>query len=95
MLFILSAWMYYAFNMKDPYYNKQVSKFYRICSSYYFWTNLMLILSQILQQFNFNGGLVAWIGGLPFIAIIIIFEKKSSIDTLFSSNLKFRSGEEL
>jgi hypothetical protein len=33
----------------------------------------MLMVSQLLQQFDFNGGLVAWLGGLPFIGIIIIF----------------------
>lgn len=95
MLFVLSAWLYWAYNIQDPYYDKNVSKFFRICSSYYFWTNLMLMVSQILQGFDFNGGLVAWLGGLPFIGIIIIFEKKSNIDKLFSSDLKFRSGEEL
>lgn len=95
MLFLLSGWLYWAYNIQDPYYDKKVSKFFRICSSYYFWTNLMLMVSQVLYGFNFNGGLVAWLGGLPFIGIIIIFEKKSNIDKLFSSDLKFRSGEDL
>lgn len=64
-------------------------------SSYYFWTNFMLLMSQVLKATGFNGGLVIWLSGLPFIGIIIIFERKSNIDKLFSSNLKFKSGEEL
>lgn len=81
--------------MNDPFYEKKVSKFFRIVSSYYFWTNFMLLASQILSPLGFNGGLVIWISGLPFIGIIIAFEHRSSIDQLFSFNLKFKSGEQL
>ncbi len=42
-----------------------------------------------------NGGIVEWLGGLPFIGIIIVYGKQSNIEKLFSSNLKFRSGKEL
>lgn len=59
--------------MKDPFYNKKASKFFRIVSSYYFWTNTMLLVSQLLGPLGFNGGLVIWISGLPFIGIIIGF----------------------
>lgn len=44
---------------------------------------------------GFKDGLVIWSCGILFIGITIIFERKSNIDTLFSSNLKFKSGEEL
>ena len=81
--------------MNDPFYNKKVSKFFRLMSSYYFWTNFMLLASQVLSLTGFNGGLVIWLSGLPFIGVIIIFDQKSNINKLFSSNLKFKSGEEL
>ena len=95
MLFFLSGWLYWTYNMNDPFYNKKVSKFFRLMSSYYFWTNFMLLGSQILKLTGFNGGLVIWMSGLPFIGVIIIFERKSNINELFSSNLKFKSGEQL
>lgn len=95
MLFILSGWLYWTYNMNDPFYNKKVSKFFRLMSSYYFWTNFMLLASQVLSLTGFNGGLVIWLSGLPFIGVIIIFDQKSNINKLFSSNLKFKSGEEL
>lgn len=95
MLFCLSGWLYWTYNMNDPFYNKKASKFFRIVSSYYFWTNFMLMVSQLLSPLGFNGGLVIWISGLPFIGAIITFEHKSNIDQLFSSNLKFKSGREL
>lgn len=53
------------------------------------------MVSQILQLYDFNGGLVIWLGGLPFLFIIILFQRKSNIGKLFSSNLKFRNGDEL
>lgn len=52
----------------------------------------MLLASQLLNSSGYNGGLVIWISGLPFIGIIIGFEHKSNIDQLFSFNLKFKSG---
>ena len=55
----------------------------------------MLMVSQLLKPVGFNGGLAIWISGLPFIGVVIIFEHKSNIDQLFSSNLKFKSGREL
>lgn len=33
----------------------------------------MLLVSQLLGPLGFNGGLVIWISGLPFIGIIIGF----------------------
>ena len=95
ILFVLSSWMFYEYSANDPYYNSSVSRFFRICSSYYFWTNFMLILSQFLEMFSFTGGLVAWIGGLPFIAIIIFFGRRNTTESISSSNLKFKSGEQL
>ena len=92
MLFVLSGWLYVKYNFYEPYYNKSASKFFRIISTYYFWTNLMLMISQLLLGFDFQGCLVIWICGLPFIGISIVFQKKSNINKLFSSNLKFRSG---
>ena len=93
MLFVLSGWLYSTYNITQPYYNKKASKFFRILSTYYFWTNLMLIISEILRPIGFKDGLVIWTCGIIFIGISIVFERKSNIDTLFSSSLKFKSGE--
>lgn len=44
---------------------------------------------------GFNGGLIAWLIGLPFIVTIMLTTKKSRIETLVSSQAKFKSGEEI
>lgn len=40
----------------------------------------MLLISLVLLNTNFNGGLIAWIIGLPFIGLIMVSERKSNID---------------
>lgn len=94
-MFLLSFWNFWCYAIKQPYYSKSASKFYKICSTYYFWTTLMLIVGQILGPYGFDGALVVWVSGLPFFAIIIYYESASDINTLFSSNLKFKTGEQL
>ena len=89
----MSAWLYWIYNIEDPYYNENIGKFYKIVSTYYLWTNSMLMISLVLYNTEFNGGLIAWILGLPFIGLIMLSEKKSHIETLVRSDVKFRSGE--
>ncbi len=95
LLLSLSGWLFYAYNLRSPFYNKAVSAFYRIATSYFFYTNLMLFVSLALRGTGFTGGLVAWAAGLPFIFLYFCFEKKSNISNLSESNMKFGSAEEV
>ncbi|EGR33143.1 PAS domain S-box family protein [Ichthyophthirius multifiliis] len=95
LLFFLSLGLHSVYNMGDPYYDEEVGKFYKVVTTYYLWTNFNLLLSQILSGTSFNGGLISWLIGLPFIVLIMITEKKSRIDTLIRSQMKFRSGEQI
>ena len=51
MLFVLGLWMYSIYNIRQPFYNINASKFFRICCSYYFWTTFMLLVSQFMFAF--------------------------------------------
>ena len=77
--------MFWAYNFEEPYYDKEVGKFFNIITTYYMWTNTMLLISRIFYSTSFNGGLIVWVLGLPFIAMIMVLEKKSRIDTLIRS----------
>lgn len=55
----------------------------------------MMFVSQLLDFSGFNGAFIVWISGLPFIGLIIGFERKSDINDLFNSNLRFKSGIEM
>ena len=47
----------------------------------------------MLYDTDFNGSLIAWIIGLPFIISIILLDKKTKIDNLIMK--QFRNGEEV
>lgn len=95
IIFVLSFWQFWYYAIKKPYYSKVATKFFKICSTYYFWTALMLMVGQMLQGYGFNGSLLVWISGLPFFAIIIFYDGTIKGETLHSNNLKFKTGEEL
>ena len=95
ILFLLAFWQFWCYTIKKPYYSKVATKFFRICSTYYFWTALMLMLGQLLQSYGFTGALIIWISGLPFFAVVIYFDETIRGESLHSNNLKFKTGEEL
>jgi hypothetical protein len=94
LMFFPALWLFSYYHYEQPYYSRKVNKLFRIFSAYYFWTVGMQSMSQLLLllDFNFQGSLVIWFCGLPFIGFSIAFENKSNIDNLFSSNLKFKTG---
>lgn len=83
--FILACWLFKVYNVDDPYYDWEVGLFYNIISTYYLWTCSWLVICKILETTSFNGGLIAWLLGLPFIVSIMLSTKKSKIDMLLRS----------
>jgi hypothetical protein len=71
LLLVLSLWMWSVYNLEDCYYDKELDTYYKIVSTYYFWVNLMLFISFLLGGTGFNGGLIAYMVGLPFISNIL------------------------
>ena len=95
VIFLLAFWQFWCYAVKNPHYSKTASKFFKTCSTYYFWTALMLFVGQVLGGYGFDGALVIWMSGLPFFALIIYFDNAADLPALFASNLKFKSGEQL
>jgi len=73
-MFLLSFWQFWCYTIRKPYYSKIASKFFKICSTYYFWTAFMLLVGLLLSNYNFNGAVLIWMGGLPFFALIIYYD---------------------
>ena len=95
ILFLLALWQFYCYCIRQPYYSPTATKFFKICATYYFWTALMLFVGQILGPYGFDGALVLWISGLPFFALVILFEGTSQTGALFTATLKFKTGTQL
>lgn len=47
-MLVLSFWQFWCYSIKKPYYSKTATKFFKICSTYYFWTTFMLFVGQVL-----------------------------------------------
>ena len=94
-LFIMSLANFYVYNFTEIFYKSKTAKFFQICSTLYFWANLMLFLSMVLSSTGFTGCLVAYMIGAPLIFSIMYYNKKSRINTLLLAQKKFTSGEEL
>lgn len=94
-LFVMSLANYYVYNFTEIFYRSRTANFFQICSTLYFWTNLMLFLSMVLSSTGFTGCLVAYMFGIPLIFFILSYRKKSRINTLLLAQKKFTSGEEL
>ncbi|EAR82220.2 PAS domain S-box protein (macronuclear) [Tetrahymena thermophila SB210] len=95
LTFVLSCALFWAYNFEEPYYDKEVGTFFNIVTTYYLWTNTMLVISLIFYETSFNGGLIIWILGLPFIILIMLTKRQSKIKTLIDSQMKFKSGEQV
>lgn len=54
LMFFPALWLFCYYQFSNPFYNKKVGKLYRIFSSYFFWTVLMLSFSQVLLLLQFN-----------------------------------------
>lgn len=81
--------------MNNPFINKKVSKLYKIFSFVYLWTNLVLFSSEILGSIEFNGFFIIWMSGLPFIALIVGFEREKGMNFVLNLRGRFKSGAEI
>lgn len=72
-MLVLSFWQFWCYSINQPFYSKSATKFFKICSTYYFWTTFMLFVGLVLGDYGFDGALVIWMSGLPFFIIIIYF----------------------
>ena len=85
MIFVGGLALWYLYQFDDPYYNEIISKLFKTLSAYYMWTCLMLFVAKILEKTSFEGALISWVIGLPFIIVIMLSETKGNIKTLTKS----------
>ena len=66
-----SIHIFYRFRNYSPYYNYNYKIFWEVLTGTDLWTSVMLILANIIEGRFFNGSLLIWIFGLPFLILII------------------------
>jgi len=94
-LVLPSIVLWYTYNIGEPYYNKNCTAYYRVITTYYLWTNAMVGISKLLENSSFNGGLITWAIGLPFIGAIMLTSSKSRASSLTQTTSRFKTSEDL
>jgi len=87
--------LWYTYNIGEPYYNKHCTVFFRVMTTYYLWTNVMVGISKLLENSTFTGGLITWLIGLPFIGAIMLTSSRSKASSLVQTTSRFKTSEDL
>jgi len=58
------------------------------------WTNIILLISQVLSEAQFNAGLQIYLLGIPVVVILILTLKDDRMQEILVPIAKFLKGEE-
>lgn len=97
LIFILggSLLIFFKFHFNSPYYNEKIAKLWSCLMSINLWTAIMLCFAKFMEGTLFEGSIVAWMIGIPFIILIVITNRDQRVDLLLINVNKFQSGDEL
>ena len=90
-----SAILFMKFHFNSPYNDETIAKLWSTLMSINLWTAIMLSFSKIMENTLFEGSIIAWMIGIPFIILIVISDKDHRIDLLLINVNKFQNGEEI
>ena len=83
------------FHLDAPYFNETIQKFWSCLISINLWTALMLTFSKFMENTLFEGSLMAWLTGIPFIIVILLSKRDYFCQTLLINLNNFVSGSEI
>jgi PAS domain S-box-containing protein len=87
--------LFMKFHFNSPFYNEVIAKLWSALMSINLWTAMMLVFSKIMENTLFEGSIIAWMIGIPFIVLIVLTNRDHRIDLLLINVNKFQNGEEI
>lgn len=87
--------MFQRFHFNSPFYHERMIRLWDIISSLFIWTCSYVCMAKLMEGNLFNGTIVMWLVGLPFIVIYIVTQRDQKIEYFLSNSNKFTTGEEL
>lgn len=90
-----STVLFVKFHYNSPYYSEIMGKLWSLLVSLNLWTVMMLVFGKIMENTSFQGSIVAWLIGLPFIIIAVFTSKDHRVNLLLINVNKFQNGEEI
>jgi hypothetical protein len=95
LILIGSLILFVRFYFSSPYHNEIVAKVWSTLHALNLWTAVMLVFAKIMENTLFEGSIIAWLLGIPFVILIILTNRDHRIDLLLINVNKFSSGQEV
>lgn len=95
ILFVGPLLVFTSFRDNAVYYDDRIGKLWLIVEAIHTWAGACLILAKVLEKTEFEGSILVFFLGLPFIPLIIITNRDRRIDSLLLNVNKFQSAHEL
>ena len=91
LIFILggSMLLFVNFHFDSPYYNVAIGNMWSCFCAINLWTAIMLWFAKVMENTLFEGSIIAWLIGCPFIILIIFTNRDHRIDLLLVNVNKF------
>lgn len=83
------------FHFNSSFYHERMTKLWDIFSSLFIWSCANVCVAKLMEGNLFNGTVVMWLIGIPFIIIYILTQKDQKIEYFLQNSNKFTTGEEL
>jgi len=90
-----SALLFFQFHFTCPFHDEVLTKLWSVLTALNLWTALMLVFAKVLEGVLFEGSVIAWLIGLPFITYIMYIRKDHRINLLLININKFKSPMEI
>ena len=95
IVLIGSIVLFMKFYFNPPYHDEIIAKLWASIAAINLWTSAMVVFSRIMENTLFEGSVIAWLLGIPFIVLVILTNKDHRIDLLLINPNKFQSGVEI
>lgn len=95
VMFIGACFTAYYNIVDDPYYDKKMATFFKIIALVYWWSNFMVFILLFVHKTGFQGGMIVWMIGLPFIIICGFAMSQDNLSALIKTQIKFKDDDDL
>jgi len=95
IILIGSLILFAKFYFNSSYHNEIVAKVWASIHAINLWTAVMLVFAKVMENTLFEGSIIAWLLGIPFVILIILTSRDHRIDLLLINVNKFQSGQEV
>jgi hypothetical protein len=95
ILIVGSTIVFIKFHFNSPYYNEYVAKLWTVLMAVNLWSAVMIIFARIMENTLFEGSIIAYFIGIPFIVLVVLTNRDHRVDLLLINVNKFQNGQEI